>query len=91
MKYNNNNRHDVPQEIKKKLFDKDQQCLFGSTMVKASPYYEYIDGEHTETGNELLICSGVNFDGGKESDSAPKKDKVVWKDLPERFPDNEFN
>jgi len=90
MKYNNNNRSEAPKDIRKKLYDKDQMCLFGSRRVKASPFYTFIEGEHTESGNPLLISSGVSFDGGKASDKANSKDKVEWDDLPKMFPDNIF-
>ena len=89
----NDKLKEFPKELLKKLYDIDQMALFGSIKVKTSIGYEYIPAEYMEENVPLIISTYCNYDGGSEQDEAVKNGaKVVsWKELKERFPNNEFN
>ena len=79
--------------ITKRCYDRDQACLFGSSMKRSTVYYEYIPADFMEEGVPFIIGSGITYDGGKEQDKAVKDGAMVlsFKELPSVFKLNKFS
>ncbi len=56
-------KDDIPNEIISRFYDKNDNVLFGSSMVKGLVSYEYIDGKFSTDGKHIFIRSSVFYDG----------------------------
>lgn len=83
-------RKDIPKHELKKVYDSDDNVLFGSRYVKGKVSYNYIPAELMETGNPFIINSSINYDG--EGNKNLPADAIVksFSELPAMFPDNKF-
>lgn len=82
---------DCPKSIVKKIYDKDDNVLFGSHYTKGKVSYMYVPGEYMESGNPYIIGSEVSYDGKGNKEGLPN-DAILknFEELPEMFPDNKF-
>jgi len=81
---------DVPKSIKKIIYDKDDDVLFGSRMTKGKVMYEYIPGEFMTTGRDYICGSSCTYDG-KGNVNLPKDAELMhYSELKDRFTDNTF-
>lgn len=86
----NKEKDKFPEELLKKVYDKDDNVLFGSSVVKGKVYYTYIPGEYMDTGRPYIIFTGISYDGKGNAD-LPKDALIMpFKKLPEMFTENQF-
>jgi len=88
--YTTDNANTCPADKLKKVYDKDDNVLFGSRMTKGKVSYNYVPAELMTTGRPFIVNSSISYDG-KGNKDLPKD--VILKDfseLPEMFPDNTF-
>lgn len=79
-----------PTELLKKVYDTDDNVLFGSSIVKGKVYYTYIAAEYTTTGNPYIINVGIDYDGKGNKDLPKDTILIPYHNLPTMFPDNKF-
>lgn len=68
-----NNSYWLISSKQKKCWDKDQECLFGSHIYKASVCYNYIPAEFMEENVPYIISSSITYDGGKSQKEGIEK------------------
>jgi hypothetical protein len=79
-----------PENLLKKVFDKDDNVLFGSNYTKGKVSYNYIPAEYMTTGRPFIIHTSILYDG-KGNKDLPKDSLIMtYKELKTMFPDNEF-
>jgi hypothetical protein len=78
----------LPEEIVSRIYDKDDNVLFGSSVVKGKVYYNYLDGKYTVDGVPLFLHSSISYDGKGNSDLP--KDSVImdFSEIKAMFPHN---
>jgi UDP:flavonoid glycosyltransferase YjiC (YdhE family) len=83
-------RNEVPANIQKQVYDRNDDVLFGSAMVKGKVMYNYIPGELMTTGRPFIVSVAISYDGVGNKDLP--KDAIIMNfvDLPNMFPDNQF-
>lgn len=76
-KWNRNTliKKEIPEEIISKFYDKNDNVLFGSAMVKGLVSYEYIEGKFSKDGKPIFICSSVLYDG-KGNSNCPNPELI---------------
>jgi hypothetical protein len=83
-----NTRKNFPEELKEKIYDKDQRVLFGSSWTKGIVYYVYAPGKYMKTGRDFILYSGIDYNG-KGCDLTGKR-SAYFHELAKLFPDNTF-
>ena len=89
--YTTDNAKNCPNNQLKKVYDKDDNVLFGSRMVKGKVSYNYVPAELMTTGRPFIVNSSISYDGKGNVDLP--KDAIIkeFTELPEMFPDNQFS
>lgn len=90
MKYNDNNLKEAPNYILKKVYDTDDNVLFGSSMTKGKVAYNYIPAEHMEDGVDRIVHTSISYDGKGNADLPEDAELMAFEELPKRFTNNEF-
>ena len=90
-KFNTDNaKEKAPESLRKIVYDKDDNVLFGSRMTKGKVKYAYIPAEHMESGVDFIVKVSIDYDG-KGNKGLPKDaEKMHFEDLYKRFTTNEF-
>jgi len=88
--YVNNHKKEILKDSLKKVYDKDDNVLFGSSYTKGKVAYEYIPAELMETGNPYIAFVSISYDGKGNIDLPSDSLLLHYKELPTMFPDNEF-
>jgi hypothetical protein len=86
-----NAREKCPKNLLKKIYDKDDNVLFGSRMVKGKVAYNYVPGELMNTGNDFIIGSEISYDGKGNANLPAGSIIKDFSELPKLFPDNKFS
>lgn len=81
---------ELPEEFLKKIYDTDDNVLFGSHYIKGKVYYQYIDGFFMKDGVPYILSSGILYDGVGNSDLPEGTLIMAFEDLPKMFPNNKF-
>lgn len=76
-KWNRNTlvKKDIPKEIISRFYDKDDNVLFGSSIVKGLVSYEYLDGKFSKDGKHIFLCSSILYDG-KGNSACPNPELI---------------
>lgn len=72
-KYDKTNFKDAPDEIISVYYDKDDNVLFGSCMVKGLVSYRYLESRFTKDEKPLYIGWEITY--GKSLEDVPEEDK----------------
>jgi hypothetical protein len=89
-KYTPETAKDCPKSSTKKVYDTDDNVLFGSRMVKGKVAYIYVPGELMASGVPYIIGSEVAYDGKGNSDLPKDAEIMAYEDLHKKFTDNKF-
>lgn len=77
-----------PERLTEKIYDKDQNVLFGSKMTKGIVYYVYVPAKFMKTGRDYILSSGITYNGVGCDLSDVRS--AHYHELKELFPDNSF-
>lgn len=95
MKYNKDmtpeQRREIPDNLMKVIYDKDDDVLFGSRYVKGKVMYKYLPAELMEDGIPFIVTVSVSYDGKGNSNLPPDADIRNYTDLPKVFTNNKFS
>lgn len=86
-----NARKEAPEAIKKVIYDKDDNVLFGNTMTKGKVKYTYVPAEHMEENVDFIVGTEVSYDGKGNKGLPRTAEKMHFEDLHKRFTTNEFS
>lgn len=56
-------KKDIPKEIISVFYDKNDNVLFGSSMIKGLVSYEYLDGKFSKDSRHIYIGCSILYDG----------------------------
>ncbi len=79
-----------PKELVKRLYDFNNNVLFGSNMVKGKVYYEYIDNIYTIDNIPIILNVGIHYDGIGNKDLPEDTKFVNYNELKLIFTNNLF-
>jgi len=84
-------RRKVPHNILKDIYDRNDNVLFGSGMIKGKVAYKYLPAEFMDTNRPFIIVVSISYDG--EGNTTLPEDAIIkdFKELREMFPDNTFS
>lgn len=68
-------KKDIPKEIISRFYDKNDNVLFGSTMVKGLVSYEYLDGKFSSDGKHIYIGWSIDYNG-KGNSNCPNPELI---------------
>ena len=88
--YNINNSKDFPKDLLKKVYDKNDNVLFGSNMTKGKVYYQNIDKIFTKNNIPIIVNSGCTYDGIGNKDLPPDTEFTTYEELKLVFTENQF-
>lgn len=88
---NTSKMKDFPQELFGKIYDINDNVLFGSSYIKGKVYYEYVPKEYTVDDVPFINTVGIHYDGIGNADLPADAVKVAWSELKTLFPNNQFN
>lgn len=74
----------------KKIYDKDDNVLFGNRYIKGKVSYNYVPAELMETGNPYIISISICYDGKGNEDLPADAIIMEFRELHNMFPDNVF-
>jgi len=86
-----NLRKVFPKELLKKIYDKNDNVLFGSNMTKGKVTYNYIPGEFMIDGVPFIISTSCLYDGKGNSDLPEDVEIMSYNDLKFKFTNNEYD
>jgi hypothetical protein len=72
---NTMNKKDIPETLISKIYDENDNVLFGSCYTKGKVSFHYLDGKYSTDGKHIFICSSVLYDG--EGNSTLPKDAII--------------
>jgi len=81
---------ELPEQFLKKIYDADDNVLFGSHYIKGKVYYAYIDGFFMKDGVPHILQAGIEYDGKGNTDLPEGAILMAYSDLPKMFPNNTF-
>ena len=80
----------VLKEHIKKMYDSNDNVLFGSRYIKGLITYEYIPAEYMETDRPFIIGSSCSYDGKGNAQLPAGSEFIAFADLKTKFPDNTY-
>lgn len=80
-----------PENELSKVYDTDDNVLFGSNYTKGKVAYVYVPAEKMETGRPFILYISISYDGIGNADLPAGSLLKPFKELPEMFPDNQFS
>lgn len=86
----NNAKEKASETIKKIVYDKDDNVLFGSSMIKGKVKYTYVPAEYMENKVDFIVGVGIDYDGKGNKNLPKNAELMTFNDLHKRFTDNEF-
>lgn len=81
---------ELPEQFLKKIYDVNDNVLFGSNYVKGKVSYNYIDGFFTKDGIPFLTGCEILYDGIGNADLPEGTIFMQFNNLHKMFPNNEF-
>jgi len=90
MKYTKETSKTCPANLLKKVYDADDNVLFGSSMVKGKVSYNYIPGELMDTGVPYIVNTTISYDGIGNKDLPKDSIIMAFSELPNMFTNNKF-
>lgn len=85
-----NAKEKCPSNLLKKIYDKDDNVLFGFGYIKGKVIYNYVPAELMETGRPFIVSVSLVCDGIGNVDLSSDTVFMNYSELPEMFPDNKF-
>lgn len=69
------NKKDIPETLISKIYNEDDNVLFGSCYTKGKVSFHYLDGKYSTDGKHIYLHSSILYDG--EGNSTLPKDAII--------------
>jgi len=81
---------ELPEQFISKVYDVDDNVLFGSRYIKGKVSYNYIDGFFTKDGIPIIMNASIDYDGIGNVDLPEGSILMQFDNLHKMFPNNKF-
>lgn len=90
-KYTEATAKNCPKNLLKKVYDSDDNVLFGSRRVKGKVAYIYVPEELMVDGIPYIIGSEISYDGKGNADLPKGTEIMAYNELHTKFKSNKFD